>query len=110
MPIVKKMVVAALFLGVFACQSKHDVNVEPVEIKPIHITIDVNVRIEKALDDFLKVCSLNPNNDTAFLNTGITYEKMRQNTKAIEYYQLYLKLQPGNMTVRKWVMDLRNQG
>ncbi|MDM8540822.1 hypothetical protein QUF75_08655 [Desulfococcaceae bacterium HSG7] len=52
MPIARKIVAVALFLTLFACQSKHDINVEPVEIKPIHITIDVNVRIEKALDDF----------------------------------------------------------
>jgi len=52
MPIVRKVAVAALIFTSFACQSKHDINVEPVEIKPIHITIDVNVRIEKALDDF----------------------------------------------------------
>ena len=24
----------------------------PVEIKPIHITIDVNVKVDRALDDF----------------------------------------------------------
>ncbi len=52
MLIVRNIAVAALFLALVACQSKHDINVEPVEIKPIHITIDVNVRIEKALDDF----------------------------------------------------------
>lgn len=34
------------------CQTKHEVEMKPVEIKPIHITIDVNVRVEKALDDF----------------------------------------------------------
>ena len=34
------------------CQSSHEVEVKPVEIKPIHITIDVNIRVEKALDDF----------------------------------------------------------
>jgi hypothetical protein len=32
--------------------TKHKVEVAPVEIKPIHITIDVNVKIDKALDDF----------------------------------------------------------
>ncbi|MFC1840558.1 hypothetical protein ACFL1N_13320 [Thermodesulfobacteriota bacterium] len=36
----------------FACQTKHEVTVAPVEVKPIHITIDVNVRIDKELDDF----------------------------------------------------------
>jgi hypothetical protein len=35
----------------FSC-TKHRVEVAPVEIKPIHITIDVNVKIDKALDDF----------------------------------------------------------
>lgn len=44
-------VVLALFM--FAgCQSSHQVELKPVEIKPIHITIDVNVKVEKALDDF----------------------------------------------------------
>lgn len=42
-----------LILFVFSgCQTSHQVEVKPVEIKPIHITIDVNVRVEKALDDF----------------------------------------------------------
>ena len=34
------------------CSTRHKINVEPVEIKPIHITIDVNIRVQKALDDF----------------------------------------------------------
>lgn len=42
---------AMVLLSVFAC-TKHKVEVEPVEIKPIHITIDVNVKVDKALDDF----------------------------------------------------------
>lgn len=36
------------FLG---CTS-HEVEVKPVEIKPIHITIDVNVKVDRSLDDF----------------------------------------------------------
>ncbi|MCK5602504.1 hypothetical protein KAR91_11555 [Candidatus Pacearchaeota archaeon] len=32
--------------------SRHDVNLAPVEIKPIHITIDINIKVDKALDDF----------------------------------------------------------
>ena len=32
--------------------TQHRVEVAPVEIKPIHITIDVNVKVDKALDDF----------------------------------------------------------
>lgn len=41
------------FLGVLAaCATRHEVEVKPVEIKPIHITIDVNVKVDQALDDF----------------------------------------------------------
>ena len=29
-----------------------NVKTAPIEVKPIHITVDVNVRVEKALDDF----------------------------------------------------------
>lgn len=32
--------------------TRHEVEIKPVEIKPIHITIDVNVKVDKALDDF----------------------------------------------------------
>lgn len=35
-----------LCLNLAAC-TRHE-----VEIKPIHITVDVNVRVEKAVDDF----------------------------------------------------------
>ncbi|MBL9215979.1 MAG: hypothetical protein JNG83_10930 [Opitutaceae bacterium] len=28
------------------------VKTEPIEVKPIHITVDVNVKVEKALEDF----------------------------------------------------------
>jgi hypothetical protein len=39
------------FLAANGCTS-HKVEVAPVEVKPIHITIDVNVKVDKALDDF----------------------------------------------------------
>lgn len=42
--------VTSLFL--LACSTQHAVEVAPVEIKPIHITIDVNVKVDRALDDF----------------------------------------------------------
>jgi len=35
-----------------ACSTRHQVQVAPVEVKPIHITIDVNVRVQKDLEDF----------------------------------------------------------
>ena len=44
-----------LLLGVFllgwGC-TRHEVEMKPVEIKPIHITIDINVKVDRALDDF----------------------------------------------------------
>lgn len=46
-----------LLLMALGC-TKHEINTNskvelaPVEIKPIHITIDVNIRVDKALDDF----------------------------------------------------------
>ncbi|WP_272701457.1 hypothetical protein [Desulfovibrio sp. Fe33] len=41
-----------LLLSAWGCSSSHKVEVAPVEVKPIHITIDVNVRVDRALDDF----------------------------------------------------------
>lgn len=29
-----------------------NVKTQPLEVKPIHITVDVNVKVDKALDDF----------------------------------------------------------
>ncbi|MCP4745446.1 MAG: hypothetical protein GY874_04780 [Desulfobacteraceae bacterium] len=36
-----------------ACQSRHKLEtVHKVEVAPMHITIDVNVKVDRALDDF----------------------------------------------------------
>lgn len=40
---------ASLVLGLAGCLS---VKTEPIEVKPIHITVDVNVKIDRALNDF----------------------------------------------------------
>ena len=46
-----------LFILAVGC-TKHEVDtrsqveVAPVEVKPIHITIDVNIKVDRALDDF----------------------------------------------------------
>ena len=40
-----------IVLEVTSC-TQHKVELTPVEIKPIHITIDVNVKVDKALDEF----------------------------------------------------------
>jgi len=39
------------FVALGGC-TRHEVEMKPVEIKPIHITVDVNVRVQKAVDDF----------------------------------------------------------
>ena len=40
-------------LGATACiRTQNEVDVKPIEIKPVHITLDINIKIEKALDDF----------------------------------------------------------
>lgn len=55
MTMVRKMYVWSpllmLLLLSTAC-TRHEVEVKPVEVKPIHITIDVNVKVDRALDDF----------------------------------------------------------
>ena len=33
-------------------ETRSKVELAPVEVKPIHITIDVNIRVDRALDDF----------------------------------------------------------
>lgn len=40
---------SALSLNICGCLS---VSTKPIEVKPIHITVDVNVKVDKALDDF----------------------------------------------------------
>ncbi len=46
------ILLAAILLVQGACSTRHEVQMAPVEVKPIHITIDVNVRVQKDLDDF----------------------------------------------------------
>jgi len=41
----------AAFAGLAGCFS-HDVHVDPIEVKPIHVTVDVNVKIQRELDKF----------------------------------------------------------
>lgn len=33
-------------------ESRSEVTLAPVEVKPIHITIDINIKIDRALDNF----------------------------------------------------------
>lgn len=43
--------IVAGLLTLYGCTS-HQVEINPIEIKPIHITIDINVKVDRALDDF----------------------------------------------------------
>ena len=40
-----------LLLPVAGCV-QHNVRSDPIEIKPIHITMDVNLRVQRELDEF----------------------------------------------------------
>lgn len=51
MTLVCSVLSGCLLLGQSGC-TRHEIEVKPVEIKPIHITIDVNVKVDRALDDF----------------------------------------------------------
>ena len=52
-PMVLITLAAAVVLLGPGCQTKHQVEtVHKIEVAPMHITIDVNVRVDKALDDF----------------------------------------------------------
>lgn len=48
------MRVSFLILGLSALATSGclTVKTEPIEVKPIHVTVDVNVRVDRALDDF----------------------------------------------------------
>ena len=58
----RKILLLSAFGGVLlvvcGCWSSHqiqtqsEVDVKPIEIKPIHITLDINIKVDRALDDF----------------------------------------------------------
>lgn len=45
-------VVTAAMTGCIKTESQVNVKAEPIEIKPIEVKIDINLRVEKELDDF----------------------------------------------------------
>ena len=49
---IQYMCLIMAWLSCVSCATRHEVEVKPVEVKPIHITIDVNIKVDKALDDF----------------------------------------------------------
>ena len=48
------ILIAGMIITAFAGCTQHKVEVAPVKVEPIHITIDVNVKVDKALDDFFE--------------------------------------------------------
>ena len=48
------LLLAVVLFALFQSCTQHKVEVAPVEVKPIHITIDVNVKVDRALDDFFE--------------------------------------------------------
>jgi hypothetical protein len=45
------LVTILLLVASFGC-TKHTVQVEPIKVEPIHITVDVNLRVDRELDNF----------------------------------------------------------
>ncbi len=46
------LLTVVLLAGTSAACTQHRVEVAPVEVKPIHITIDVNVKIDREIDNY----------------------------------------------------------
>jgi len=46
------LLILMTFMLTLSCNTKHEVQVAPLEVKPIHITIDVNIKVDRALEDF----------------------------------------------------------
>lgn len=46
------LIMAIVPLWLLSGCTRHEVEMKPVEIKPIHITIDVNLKIDRDLEDF----------------------------------------------------------
>jgi uncharacterized lipoprotein YehR (DUF1307 family) len=47
-----RLLALAAVILISGCSTKHEVKVAPVEVKPIHITIDVNIKVDRALNNF----------------------------------------------------------
>ena len=42
---------AAGLFTMFGC-AKHTIDVQPIRVEPIHMTLDVNIRVDRELDQF----------------------------------------------------------
>lgn len=41
---------AVVCFALAAC--KHSIAVDPIEVKPIHLTLDINLKVDRELDEF----------------------------------------------------------
>lgn len=44
-------VLAAVLIAA-GCKTEHRVIIDPVEFKPMHLTVDVNIRVQRELEEF----------------------------------------------------------
>jgi hypothetical protein len=51
LPLLIAATVVGLGLFVASC-TKHQVQVDPIEVKPIHVTVDINLKVDRELEDF----------------------------------------------------------
>ena len=58
-------------IGAAGC-TKHTVTVEPIRVEPIHLTIDVNVRVDRELDEFFDYKKPPPLPDPAVGSGSVT--------------------------------------
>lgn len=47
---VAAVLASCLLSATIAC--RHKVEVEPVEVKPIHMTVDINIKVDRQLEEF----------------------------------------------------------
>jgi len=51
---IRIMTLVVVIFCAAGCSTSHKIQVAPMEVKPIHITIDVNVKVDRALDNFFE--------------------------------------------------------
>ena len=55
---------AVFVLGAGCIKLTTENEIKPIEVKPIHITVDINVKIDRALDDFFGELDKSSENET----------------------------------------------
>jgi len=49
-----RLLAAAVALPAGLAGCKHTIAVEPIEVKPIHLTLDINLKVDRELDEFFE--------------------------------------------------------